>query len=147
MYRLQALGLDVVSQGSTFVPLVSLTFSQSVSYQCWVVIKNMDGSLAVLRLVLKVCNCDVKTSKEMILIQNHGSTQIQHSYWCKKLKSAPWALHQESRLKEGEKKNFSICPKLQINAALYDGLVLAPRLKKGYHQIWEANLQPKNAQS
>jgi outer membrane cobalamin receptor len=24
---------------------------------------------------------------------------------------------------------------------------LAPRLEKGYHQIWEANLQPKNAQS
>jgi hypothetical protein len=34
-------------------------------------------------------------------------------------------------------KNKSICPKL-----LY-GLVLAPRLKKGYHQIWEANLQPQ----
>ncbi len=31
-------------------------------------------------------------------------------------------------------------------AELY-GLVLAPRLKKGYHQIWEANLQPKNAQN
>jgi hypothetical protein len=41
---------------------------------------------------------------------------------------------------EIEKKN-SICPKL-----LY-GLILAPRLKKGYHQIWEANSQPKNAQS
>jgi hypothetical protein len=38
-------------------------------------------------------------------------------------------------------KNFSICPKLLINAELY-GLVLAPRLKKGYHQIWEADLQP-----
>jgi hypothetical protein len=31
-------------------------------------------------------------------------------------------------------------PKLLINAELY-GLVLAPRLKKGYHPIWEANLQ------
>jgi hypothetical protein len=40
---------------------------------------------------------------------------------------------------EREKKNFSICPKLLINAELY-GLVLAPRLKKGYRQIWEANL-------
>jgi hypothetical protein len=30
---------------------------------------------------------------------------------------------------EIEKKIFSICPKLQINAEL-DGLVLAPRLKK-----------------
>jgi hypothetical protein len=39
-----------------------------------------------------------------------------------------------------EKKN-SICPKLLINAEHY-GLVSAPRLKKGYHQIWEANLQP-----
>jgi hypothetical protein len=36
-------------------------------------------------------------------------------------------------------KNFSICPKLPINAELY-GLVLARRLKKGYHQIWEANV-------
>jgi hypothetical protein len=36
---------------------------------------------------------------------------------------------------------FSICPKLQINAELH-GHVLAPRLKKGYRRIWEANLQP-----
>ncbi len=56
-----------------------------------------------------------------------------------KLKSAPRALYQESRLKQ--EKNFSICPKLVINAERY-GLILAPRLKKGYHQIWEANLQP-----
>jgi len=38
-------------------------------------------------------------------------------------------------------KNFSIWPKLLINAELY-GLLLAPRLKKGYHHICEANLQP-----
>ncbi len=38
-------------------------------------------------------------------------------------------------------KIFSICPKLIINAELY-GLVLAPRLEKGYHWIWKANLQP-----
>jgi hypothetical protein len=38
-------------------------------------------------------------------------------------------------------KIFSICLKLLINAELY-GLVLAPRLEKGYHEIWEANLQP-----
>ncbi len=38
-------------------------------------------------------------------------------------------------------KTFSICPKLLINAELY-GMVLAPRLKKGYHRIQEANLQP-----
>jgi hypothetical protein len=37
-------------------------------------------------------------------------------------------------------KNYSICPRLQKNAELY-GLVLDPRLKKGYHQIWEANSQ------
>ncbi len=33
-------------------------------------------------------------------------------------------------------KLFSTCPKLLINAEL-DALVLAPRLKKGYHQIRE----------
>jgi hypothetical protein len=32
-------------------------------------------------------------------------------------------------------------PQVLINVKL-DGLVLAPRLKKGYHKIWEANLQP-----
>ncbi len=32
-------------------------------------------------------------------------------------------------------------PQVLINAELY-GLVLAPRLGKGCHQIWEANLQP-----
>jgi hypothetical protein len=35
---------------------------------------------------------------------------------------------------EIEKKHFDL-PQLLINAELY-GLVLAPRLKKGYHQIW-----------
>ncbi len=48
------------------------------------------------------------------------------------------------RVKAEIERNFSNVP--QVNAELY-GLVLAPRLKKGYHQIWEANLQPKNAQS
>jgi len=38
-------------------------------------------------------------------------------------------------------KIFSICPRRLVNAELY-GLVLSPRLKRGYHQIWEANLQP-----
>jgi hypothetical protein len=37
-------------------------------------------------------------------------------------------------------KIFSICPKLLINSELYE--ILAPRLKKGYPPIWEANLQP-----
>jgi hypothetical protein len=55
-----------------------------------------------------------------------------------KLKSAPKGF--TLGVKADIEKNFSICPKLLINAELY-GLVLAPRLKKGYHQIWEANLQ------
>jgi len=38
-------------------------------------------------------------------------------------------------------KIFSICPNLPINAELY-GLLLAPRLEKGYQGIWEINLQP-----
>jgi hypothetical protein len=45
------------------------------------------------------------------------------------------------RVKVEIEKIFSICPKLLVNSELY-GLVLAPRLKKGYHPIWEANLQP-----
>jgi hypothetical protein len=36
---------------------------------------------------------------------------------------------------------FSICPKLLINAELY-GLLLTPRLERGYHRLWEANLRP-----
>jgi hypothetical protein len=55
-----------------------------------------------------------------------------------KLKSAPWVF--TLGVKGDIEKNFSICPKLLINFEHY-GLVLAPRLKKGYHQIWEANLQ------
>jgi hypothetical protein len=38
-------------------------------------------------------------------------------------------------------KIFSINPKLLINDELYS-LVLVSRLKKGYHRIWEPNLQP-----
>ncbi len=48
------------------------------------------------------------------------------------------------KVKAEIEKIFSICPKLLINAELC-GLVLAPRLKKGYHQIWEANLQTSRA--
>ncbi len=44
-------------------------------------------------------------------------------------------------VKAEREKNFSICPRLLKNAELY-GLVLDPRLKKGYHQIWEVNSQP-----
>jgi len=36
------------------------------------------------------------------------------------------------RIKAEKEIFFSTCPKLLINAAIY-GLVLAPRLKKGYH--------------
>jgi hypothetical protein len=56
-----------------------------------------------------------------------------------KLKSAPRDLH--LGVKAEREKSFSICSKLLRNAELYE-LVLAPSLKKGYHQIWEANLQP-----
>jgi hypothetical protein len=59
-----------------------------------------------------------------------------------KLKSTLRALH--LGVKAEREKNFSICSKLRMNAELYE-LVLAPRLKKGYHQIWEANLQPLGA--
>jgi hypothetical protein len=45
------------------------------------------------------------------------------------------------RVKAEIEKINSICPKLLISAEVY-GLVLAPRLNKGYHGIWEANLQP-----
>jgi hypothetical protein len=45
------------------------------------------------------------------------------------------------RVKAVIEKKFSIFPKLLINNELY-GCALAPRLRKGYHPIWEANLQP-----
>jgi hypothetical protein len=51
-------------------------------------------------------------------------------------------------------KSFTLGVKVEIEKKKFNlpqvtfyGLLLAPRLKKGYHQIWEANLQPKNAQS
>jgi hypothetical protein len=44
------------------------------------------------------------------------------------------------RVKAVIEKNSSIFPKLLINNELY-GCALAPRLKKGYHPIWEGNLQ------
>jgi hypothetical protein len=54
-----------------------------------------------------------------------------------KLKSAPRVF--TLGVKAEIEKNFSICPQVLINADLYH-LVLAPKLKKGYHQFWEANL-------
>jgi hypothetical protein len=51
---------------------------------------------------------------------------------------------QPKSVKAELEKIFSICPRLLIHAELY-GLVLAPMLKKGYHQSWEANLQPLGA--
>jgi hypothetical protein len=56
-----------------------------------------------------------------------------------KLKSTPKGF--TSKVKAKIEKIFSICPKLLINAKFY-GLILAPRLRKQYHQIWEADLQP-----
>jgi hypothetical protein len=41
---------------------------------------------------------------------------------------------------EIEKNKFNLTQVL-INVELY-GLVFAPRLEKGYNQIWEANLRP-----
>jgi hypothetical protein len=41
---------------------------------------------------------------------------------------------------EIEKKLFNL-PQVLIIAELY-GLILGPRVKKGYHQIWEANWEP-----
>jgi hypothetical protein len=57
----------------------------------------------------------------------------------KKLKSAPRAFTLGAKAEI--EKSFSICPKVLINAELY-GLSLAPKLKKTYHGIWEAKLQP-----
>jgi len=71
--------------------------------------------------------------------QGQCSTQIKHSYWCKSW-NWPQGVHTRNQGLNRKKKN-SICPKLLINAELY-GLVLASRLEKGYHWIWEANLQP-----
>jgi hypothetical protein len=52
-----------------------------------------------------------------------------------------WALVLPSKL-----HHFHLLNKVNMFCkTLYQGhygLVLAPRLKKGYHQIWEANLQP-----
>jgi hypothetical protein len=71
--------------------------------------------------------------------QGQCSTQIQHSSIGAKVEISPKGF--TLGVKAKREKNFSICLKLLKNAELY-GLVLDPRLKKGYHQIWEANLQP-----
>jgi hypothetical protein len=55
------------------------------------------------------------------------------------LKSAPKGF--TLGVKAEIRKNFSICPKVLINAELY-GCVLVPKAEKEYHQIWEANLGP-----
>jgi len=70
----------------------------------------------------------------MFLLSSLTSSQI----WLSPLVDKAWFT---LGVKADSEKNFSICPKLVINAEHY-GPVLAPRLKKGYHQIWEANLQP-----
>jgi hypothetical protein len=61
-----------------------------------------------------------------------------------KLEIAPPRLY-NTRRSQGwnRKKKIQPAPKLLINAELYYGLLLlAPRLKKWCHPIWEANLQP-----
>jgi len=68
--------------------------------------------------------------------------QIQHSYWCKSW-NEPQGL--QTRSQGWNRKKLFNLPQVLINAELY-GFLLVPRLKKVYHQIWEANLQPKNAQ-
>jgi hypothetical protein len=50
----------------------------------------------------------------------------------------------KSALRAFRKKRLFNLPQVLINAELY-GLVSAPRLKKGYHQIWEAISQPLGA--
>jgi len=70
--------------------------------------------------------------------QGRCLTQIKHSYCAKAeigLKGFTLGVKVEIE------KIFSISLKLLINAKLYS-LVLIRRLKKGYHRIWEANLQP-----
>jgi hypothetical protein len=54
-----------------------------------------------------------------------------------KIKIKPKGFTQEVKAKR--EKNILIYPMLLINVELYC-LVLAPRLIKGYHQTWEANL-------
>jgi hypothetical protein len=71
---------------------------------------------------------------------SHGqcSTQIKHSIGAKvEISPIGFTLVVQAELE----KIFSICPKLLINVDLY-GLVLAPRLEKGYQRICEAYLQP-----
>jgi hypothetical protein len=70
--------------------------------------------------------------------QGQCSTQIQHSYWCKSW-NQPQGLY--TRSQDWNRKKLFNRAQVLINAKLY-GLVLAPRLKKRYHHIWEANLQP-----
>jgi hypothetical protein len=65
--------------------------------------------------------------------QGQCSTQIQHSYWYKSW-NQPQGIYTRSQ-GWNRKKLFN----LLINAELY-GFVLAPRLKKGYHHIWETNI-------
>jgi hypothetical protein len=70
--------------------------------------------------------------------QGQCSTQIQYSYWSKSW-NQPQGLYTRSQ-GWNRKKLFNL-PHVLINAELY-GLLLAPRLKQGYHHICEANLQP-----
>jgi hypothetical protein len=67
--------------------------------------------------------------------QGQCSTQIQHSYRCKS-----WNQPQGFTLvvkAEREKKLFNLP---QVTSKCWT--LLVPRLQRGYHQIWEANLHP-----
>ncbi len=50
-------------------------------------------------------------------------------------------------LESETEQKISICAKLLINAELLWPCIGPQGSKKEYHQIWEASLQPKNAQT
>ncbi len=85
---------------------------------------------------LKYIYCIHKVKKG----KNVKTLQQNNAVHCKAALSGPKPAPDRARLgylasRQGHiEKNFSICRKLLINAELY-GLVLARRLKKGYHQM------------
>ncbi len=67
--------------------------------------------------------------------QGRCSTQIKHSYWCKSW-NQPQGLY--ARSQGWTRKNLFNLP--QVTTKCWT--LLTPSLEKGYHRIWEANLQP-----
>jgi len=59
-------------------------------------------------------------------VKANVQTQIKHSYWCKKLKSAPQVLFTLGVKSDIEEIYFQSAPSLLINAELY-GLGLGPK--------------------